>query len=123
MRRTVPDLELCLDGRLVASETTYASVGAYVVVLATAVPGLGVTVTTAYIGAQDADTIAVDLFLAPRAAAGNAARTLERDLVPVTHAHDRCLLDHLAQVRCGLADRAGVVTVDVGDDALAALAL
>lgn len=123
MRRVVPDLELRVDGRLVGSETTYATVGAYVVVLATAVPELGVTLTCAYIGAQDAPSIAVDLLLGQRPAAHNAARALERELVPVTYAHDRCLLDHAAQLQGRLAALgAGAVTVDVGDAALAALA-
>ncbi len=78
--------------------------GPYVVVLTTALPDVPLTVTTTYIGADGVDTTAVDLILSRRPLADRATRSLPRDDVPVTHAHDRSLLDHLAQVHSALAD-------------------
>lgn len=60
--------------------------------------------------------MAVDLVLGPRPVAENLARGLERSAVPVTHAHDRCVLDHLALVRERLSELAGGrVTLDLGE--------
>lgn len=119
MRTVVPDVTICVDGEAVESETTVSSAGPNVAVLSTALPTLPLTVTTTYVGADDVDTAAVDLALAARPAAFATARQVSRDAIPVTQARERCLLDHLAQVReTAECDRGCRVTVDAADAAL-----
>ena len=119
MRTAVGPVTVSRAGKPMDSETTACAAGPNVVVVTTAVPDLGVVVTTTYVGADDADTIAVDLSLRPRPAARNEPRSIPRDSVPVTHARDQCLLDHARQVMNALRthDREHY-TVDVSDEAL-----
>lgn len=73
--------------------------------------------------ADDAETIAVDLLLVRRPVASNEVRRLPRSAVLATYARDRCLLDHLGQVREALSARRTVtVTVNLTDEALTAAA-
>lgn len=119
MRTVVEPVTVSRAGSPIDSETTVCPAGPNVFVVTTAIPDLGVLVTTTYVGADDADTVAVDLTLAPRPAARNEARSIPRDSVPVTYAHDRCLLDHARQVMNALRmhDREHYA-VDVSDEAL-----
>ncbi|HEX8086566.1 MAG TPA: hypothetical protein VF529_19925 [Solirubrobacteraceae bacterium] len=104
---------------VIGSETTIRTAGPNTVVLATALPERGVTISTTYVGADDVGTVAVDLVLAPRPEASNRARQVERDEVPVTHARDRCLLDHAHQLVIALRELDGIdYKVDVSDPAL-----
>ena len=106
-------------GEPVESETTVASLGPHVVVLTTVVPDRALQVTTTYVGAEDAETIAVDLVLGVRPDAASRARTIPRESVPVTHARAHCLLDHARQVMNALhAREARGWTIDVSDEAL-----
>jgi hypothetical protein len=107
------------SGEVVVSETTLAAIGPHVVVVTTALPDLGTQITTTYVGADDADTIAIDLCLPGTRRATVAPRTIRRESVPVTHARRQCLLDHARHVMNQLRvhDRA-VWTVDVSDAAL-----
>ena len=120
MRTVVEPITVTRSGRAIDTETTASAVGPYVVVVSTAVPGLGVQVTTTYVGADDAETIAVGLVLGPRPAASNEPRSIPRESVPVTHAREQCLLDHARQLMNALRshDREHY-GVDVSDDALA----
>jgi len=119
MRDVVPGIELTTDGARVASETTRAAVGPHVLVLTTTVPTAALTVITTYTGADDVDTRVTDLALARRPRATAGTRLVPRAELPVTHARDRCLLDHLAQVRTALAELCDLsARVDVRDAAL-----
>ncbi len=110
-----------LDAQKTTSETTLRDGGPYVVVLTTALPDIPLTVVTTFVGARDVDTTIVDLTLGMRPHARTEPRTVPRDDVPVTHAHDRCLLEHAATVRSAVAHvTGGHATVDVSDAALAA---
>ena len=72
-------------------------------------------------GADDVDTIVVDVTLARRPSARREVRAVGRDALPVTHARDRCLLDHLARVREVIEEATGSsATLEVADAALAA---
>jgi hypothetical protein len=74
-----------------------------------------------YIGADGIGTTAVDVVLGTALPSSSTTRTLHRDDVPVTHARERCLLEHLAQLRAALEQDAGATaTIDVPDVALAA---
>ena len=123
MRRTVPGIQvLATDGTLEA-ETTHASVGLHVLVLTTTLPTAALNVITTYTGADDVDTHVVDLALARRPHAITRVRRLPRPKLPVTHARERCLLDHLAQVRTALAELCHAdARIDVPDHALQQLA-
>ena len=119
MRTVLDPITVTIDGTPTPSETTLAQAGAYVVVLATALPEIPLTVTSTFIGAQDVDTTIVDLTLGLRPHAHTETRTVARDHVPVTHAHDRCLLEHAATVRTAVAHTTQAhVSIDVPDTAL-----
>jgi len=121
MRTLIAGVELRVAGRPLACETTVEAAGPYVLVLTTSLPDEPLIVMTTYVGADDVDTVAVELLLGERRVAHNQPRRLPRDAVPVTHARDRCVLDHLAQVQSALAERRHEpVSVDVPDAALTA---
>lgn len=129
MRSELPDLTITIAGAARRSSSTIDTVGGYVVVVATAVPRLAVTLTSVYLGQIDGDTGATHLRLAPErraelshrivpaAPVSPAASTTGRQ--PGT-AHARsCVLDHAAELQQLLAELAGdVVTIDVGPVAL-----
>lgn len=119
MRHVVTGIQiLTADGALEA-ETTHTAVGPHVLVLTTTLPTAALTVTTTYTGAADVDTHVVDLALGPRLHATTTVRRLPREELPVTHARERCLLDHLAQVRAALTELRDVdARIDVPDHAL-----
>ncbi len=106
------------------SETTVGAFGPNVLVLSTSLTALGVTVTTTYVGAEDTDTVAIDLALCPKPAAMAVTRTMPRREVRVTHARDRCLLEHLQRVQTAIELCTGRrAQVETGDDALARVAV
>lgn len=119
MRTIVGPVRVCQDGAAIESETTAVSAGPHVVVLTTAVPALGVLVTTTFVGGGDVDTVAVDLRLGPRPAGTNRTRVIPRASVPVTHDRRTCLLDHARELIVALrAHDRRHYTVDVSEDAL-----
>ncbi len=119
MRTVVGPVTVQAAGEAIQSETTLGAIGPNVVVVSTALPDLAVTMTTAYTGAEDVETIAVDLLLGPRPEAAHASRVLPRDSVPVTHAREQCLLDHASQLMTALRARDGrPYAVDVSDAAV-----
>jgi hypothetical protein len=115
----VDGVQISVDRLSVASETTATAAGPSVLVLITAIGELGVTITSTYIGHAGSDTLAAHLVVT------RERRTLEqadhsRDALPVTHARERCLLDHAQQVQEALVIRTGgTVAVDVAAGALA----
>ena len=114
-------IQVQLDGRVTRSETTLRETAPHVV-LTTTLPDVPLTVVTVYIGADDVATTAVHLVLARRPQARTSTRTLPRDEVPVTHARDRCLLDHLAETRSALSSLgAEAPTIEVDDAAVRAV--
>lgn len=123
MRVVVPSISIRFDGEAIESETTVGAFGPHVLVLSTSLPTLGVTVTTTYVGADDTETVAVDLVLGPSPLAAVEARAVSRHDVAVTCGRERCLLDHLACVQASLELRDGISPqLDAGDQAIAFLA-
>jgi hypothetical protein len=102
MPAVLAPITIAIDAEPTPSETTMRPAGPHVVKLTTALPELPLTVTTAYVGADDVPTTAITFTLGRRPAAQRTIRTLAHDEVPVTHALDRCVLDHLTQVRPAL---------------------
>jgi hypothetical protein len=117
----LPGISLTLAGELVDSETTLATVSAYVVVLASVVPRLAVTLTSTYLGQIDGDTAASHLRLLPDAAlplTSSHASPLSQHVLPGAQpgsTHLRlCLLDHVAELQQLLGDLTrGVVAIDI----------
>ena len=109
---------LVVDGRRVASETRYGAVGAYVLVLCTCVPNLGVELHSVYVGHPGTATQVTHLALCgpPSQAASETAVRREADL-PVVFARRRCLFDHLQRLQdelAGLGHQAGIDVDDAG---------
>jgi hypothetical protein len=114
----LPGISLSLAGELVDSETTLATVSGYVVVLASVVPRLAVTLTSTYLGQIDGDTAASHLRLLPDAALLPTASPLSQRVLPGAQpgsTHLRlCLLDHVAELQQLLADLTrDVVAIDI----------
>jgi hypothetical protein len=112
-------VRISVDGRPITSETTGTAAGPSVLVLITALGELGVTITSTYVGHEGTDTLAAHLVVTRERRALEQADH-SRDALPVTHARERCLLDHAQQVQEALVIRTGgTVAVDVAAGALA----
>jgi hypothetical protein len=114
VRVALENITVSLAGRATPSETTLATVGAYVVVVATTLPDVGGHLTSVYLAALNVGPIAASHLLT---APGEPPRITQRGLhagpASVTHAR-ACLLDHAAELRDALAARtAQAVGVDV----------
>lgn len=114
-------LPITLAGQPQASETLAATVGAYVVVLATTLPDYGVTVTSTYLGYPGADTQATHLLLAPGRGAGTRTDVRSEHSIPVTHARRHCLTDHAAVLLAHLRDLGHEPGIEITDAAIAEL--
>ena len=118
-QQQIEGVRISVDGRPVASETTATAAGPSVLVLITAFGELGVTITSTYIGHEGTETLAAHLVVS------RGRRVLEqvehsRDGLPVTHARERCLLDHAQQVQDALVvETSGTITIDIAPGALA----
>lgn len=113
-------ITVTLDAQPQRSSTTIASAGAYAVVVATALPDLGVTLTSAYLGDMSGDTAASHLTIARPTGALLAQRMLPGVQPGETHARV-CVLDHVAELQSTLAsviDDVDQVAIDVSPDAL-----
>lgn len=106
-------IDIAIDAVPQASETTIGAVGAYAVILTTALPGLGVTLTSSYLAAMVGDIAASHLTSVP-----GGPPIIDQHVLPGhqpgrTHAQ-ACVLDHVAEVRDVLeAFRASAATVTV----------
>ena len=117
MRHALPDVTITIAGEKQRSSSTIATVGGYVVVVATALPAAGTTLTSCYLGQISGDTAATHLLLTP---AGGAE--FEHRVVPGQLGEDHaraCLLDHAAELQVALTPAEDVqVQIDVGPVAL-----
>jgi hypothetical protein len=118
-----PQPRLSLDGRAVRSRTRVACVGAYVVIVSTALESCpGVVLESTYVGHDHVpETHVTYLLLAP------AMRSIEHCTVPhaeipVLYARRRCLYDHLQRLQ-DFADELGLgfLGADVVDETLVAI--
>jgi hypothetical protein len=105
-------VELVLDGRSTVSETRYLEAGAYVLVLCSCVPELGVELHSTYVGHPGVETHVTHLALgsASDRAVNETMMRAEGDM-PVLFARRRCLFDHLQRLQdelTGLGHRAGL---------------
>lgn len=113
-------LEITVNGELTPSETTASPLGAYVLVIATALPDLAIDLHSTYTGHQRTGTITVHLTLA-RGAYSATAQQHPHAMLPVSHQRRRCLYDHLHRLQELLAELGMQTSIPVQDDAIAAI--
>jgi hypothetical protein len=107
------DVMVRLDGEVAWSETTVTSAGPWALTLITVVPELGVRFISAYVGGERIATGATHALTHP-GGGELAQREHVREALPVTHARERCLLDHGAELQRALVATTGMhVAVDV----------
>jgi hypothetical protein len=112
-RTLLSAIDIAIDAVPQASETTIGAVGAYAVILTTALPELGVTLTSSYLAAMVGDIAASHLTSVP-----GGPPIIDQHVLPGhqpgrTHAQ-ACVLDHVAEVRDVLeAFHASTATVTV----------
>jgi len=117
-RLTLPSITLVIDGDPEHSSTTIGTVGGYAVVVATALPDRGVTLTSCYLAEAIGDIAASHMCSAPAHSTRIEQRVIGRDQPGETHARV-CVLDHVAELQTMLAELVdAAVTIDVGPDAL-----
>jgi hypothetical protein len=112
-------IRLSLDERPVDSETRLVELGAYHVALSTVVlnADLPIEVHSSYLGHTGTETHATHLTIAPDIADTYLA-THDASQLPVTHARERYVLDHL-QVLIDLATKLDqALQVDLPDHAM-----
>jgi len=108
-----------LDDEATPSETTVSTAGPWAIILITVVPEFGLRFISSYVGGETIPTSAVHA-LTYRAGGRLEQREHVRDELPVTHARDRCLLDHALELQAVLVEHTGArVAVDVPATALA----
>jgi hypothetical protein len=102
-----------LDGDAAWSETTVTTAGPWALTLITVVPELGVRFISTYVGGEGIATGATHALTHP----GDGElvqREHSREALPVTHARERCLLDHGAELQQALVAMTGThIAVDV----------
>lgn len=118
MRDELPAITIAIAGQPQPSSSTITTVGAYVVVLATALPELAVTLTSVYVGEIGDDSAVTHLRLTPAHAAELEHRLLTGQQPGETHARS-CLLDHTAELQQLLGELGDEpVSIDVAAAAL-----
>ncbi len=96
-------IDVSINGAAQRTSTTIGAIGGYALVLATAVPDRGITLTSSYLSAMVGDIAVSHLLSAPDDAPRIEQRVLTRDSAGQTHAQT-CLLDHSAELQARLAE-------------------
>jgi hypothetical protein len=118
VRRVLDDVTVAIAGRIEPSSTTIATAGAYVVGVATTLPGRVVGPTSCYLGAFEGDTAVSHLHLGPGRRDRLAQRILPGEQPGLTRAR-ACLLEHAGELQAALSDLTHEqVSVDVSPRAL-----
>jgi hypothetical protein len=109
----VHDVMVSLDGEVAWSETTVATAVPWAITLVTVVSELGVRFISSYVGGQRVATGATHALTHP-GGGELAQREHHREALPVTHARERCPLDHDAELQRTLTALTGArVAVDM----------
>ena len=111
-------LELSVDRRRVASPTREERTGPYTLMLATAIPELGLRLYSTYVCSQHTDSVAVHLELGTDPKRPLAVRRYPHGELPVVQARQRCWLEHAAHLQQFVGDVTGRrVAIDVAPGA------
>ena len=119
-RIALTGITLAIGGTAQDCSTTIGTVGGYAVIVASALPGLGITLTSSYLTAMIGDIAASHLASVPGGPPIIDQHVLPGDQPGQTHAQT-CLLDHVAELRDTLdafGAAAALVTADIADVAL-----
>lgn len=108
-------IKVTIAGQLSASETIVTELAPHVLAITTTLPDHATTLTSTYTGHPAIRTHAVHLELAPGHEHLHTGEH-DNDSLPVTHARERCLLDHAAALQALTG-----ALVDVDDSALRGL--
>ena len=100
-------LELSVDRRRVASPTREERTGPYTLMLATAIPELGLRLYSTYVCSQHTDSVAVHLELGTDPKRPLAVRRYPHGELPVVQARQRCWLEHAAHLQQFVGDVTG----------------
>lgn len=120
--RVEPTPAIHVEGRARRSETRFASAGAHVLTLSTAIGDLGVQLHSTYVGHPDAETQIAELLIEPRSGATTSNRTAVAGELPVSFARGLCLYDHLHALRDKLEEMGFEdVLIDVPEPASASI--
>jgi hypothetical protein len=118
VRQALDDITVAIGSTIETSSTTIATVGAYVVVVATTLPDRAIGLTSCYLGELDRETAVSHLHVGPGPRERLGQRIVNAEVSGVTHART-CLLDHAAELRAAVSEVTGQhATVDVGERAL-----
>ena len=120
-RIALTGLTVAIDAAAQDAHTTIGTVGAYAVIVTTALPALGITLTSGYLAAMLGDIAASHLCSVPGGPPIIDQHVLPGQQPGQTHAQT-CLLDHVAEVRNVLdafQRSSAVVTVAIADATLA----
>lgn len=117
-RTTLPAIDVAINAATQFNETTIGAVGGHAVVLTTALPDRGVTLTSSYLAAMRGDIAASHLCSAPGGPPQIEQHVLPGDQPGQTHAQT-CLLDHVAELQARLGALTGqTVTIELTEDTL-----
>lgn len=120
MARTVlTGITVAIGGTAQDCSTTIGTVG-YAVILTSALPGLGITLTSSYLAGMAGDIAASHLAIVPGGPPIIDQHVLPGDQPGQTHTQT-CLLDHVAELRDTIDAfhaSAALVTADIADAAL-----
>ena len=119
-RVALTGITVAIGGLEQESSTTIGAVGGYAVIVATALPELGVTLTSSYLAAMVGDIAASHLSSLPGGPPLIDQRILPGQQPGETHAQ-LCLLDHVSELRDvldGFHSQAATVAITIADDTL-----
>jgi hypothetical protein len=117
-RTSLTAIDVAINGATQFSETTIGAVGGHAVVLTTALPDHGITLTSSYLAAMRGDIAASHLASAPGGPPQIEQHVLPGEQPGQTHAQ-ACLLDHIAELQTRLsALTSSTVTVELTEDTL-----
>jgi len=119
MARNLPILAVTLDGRPTTAQLTgHGAPDA--VVLTTALADTALALTSVYLGAGQGSALAAHLVRAPGHKPKLIAHDVDTAELPVTHARERCLLDHAAALQQAAEELGHTLAIELSDAALAA---
>lgn len=114
----LPPVPITADGQPTVAQTDGHG-HATAVLLTTAIADLALTLTSIYLGAGTGQTLVAHLVQAPGQPRVHS-ELVDADQLPVTHARERCLLEHAGALQHAASQLGHILAIDLTDAALAA---